>query len=335
MHRLDKNIAQIINKALDGGVINAEELEALFAVNYLSEEAYMIQYASRKISETASKGKAEVHAQVGINVGPCQRNCQFCSFAEMNKVFTETKESSLDEIIKNCLNFEADGANAIDVMVTAHYKFKEYLKVGKAIKTALKTDIPLIANAGDFNEETAKELKAAGFTGIYHAIRLGEGKVTAIDPKLRWRTFEASHKAGLLVGTCLEPVGPEHTLEELVEKTMFTREMKAVFSGAGRRITIPSSPLAVHGMVNYARMGHIVGVVRLATGYGMVGNCTHEPNHIGALAGANLFWAESGSNPRDTEESTVRGWTVAHCHDVLKEAGWDILQGPSVMYGEK
>ncbi|HWQ73976.1 MAG TPA: radical SAM protein [Syntrophomonas sp.] len=332
---MDKNIAQIINKALDGGEINAQELRQLFAVHYLSEESFMIQYASRKICEAACAGKAEVHGQMGINVGSCPRNCQFCSFAEVNNSFPEAKENPLDDIIANCLKFEADGANAIYLMITATYKFSDFIKAGKAVKAALKTDVPLISNVGDFNEEVAKELKDAGFTGIYHAIRLGEGTVTAIDPKLRWRTINAAKNAGLLIGTCLEPVGPEHTLDELVEKTLFTREMKAVYSGAGRRITIPTSSLAVHGMSNYAQMGHILAAVKLATGYEMVGNCTHEPNHIGALAGANLLWAEIGSNPRDTEADTVRGWTVERCQDVFKETGWDILEGPSVMYREK
>jgi Biotin synthase and related enzymes len=332
---MEKNIAQIISKALDGGEIDAKELSALFAVDYLSEEAFMIQHASRKMSEAACRGKAEVHAQMGINVGPCPRNCQFCSFAEVNKGFPEFKENSLDEIIANCLKFETDGANAIYLMITATYKFSDYIKVGRAVKSALKTDVPLIANVGDFGEETAKEMKAAGFSGIYHAIRLGEGQATAIDPQKRWRTINAAQAAGLLVGTCLEPVGPEHTLDELVEKTFFTKAMKAVYSGAARRITIPASPLAVHGMLNYGRMGHILAAVRLATGYDMAGNCTHEPNHIGTLAGANLLWAEVGSNPRDVEANTVRGWTVERCHDVFKETGWEVLEGPSVMYSCK
>ena len=31
----------------------------------------------------------------------------------------------------------------------------------------------------------------------------------------------------------MEPVGPEHSIDELIEKTVFTREMNAVFSFAG------------------------------------------------------------------------------------------------------
>ena len=38
-----------------------------------------------------------------------------------------------------------------------------------------------------------------------------------------------------------EPVGSEHTIEELVEKTIVTREAKPVYSGSAKRI--PSHPL--------------------------------------------------------------------------------------------
>ena len=81
-------------------------------------------------------------------------------------------------------------------------------------------------------------------------------------------------------------------------------------------------------------MAHILAVVRLAVGFNTPGNCTHEPNVIGAAAGANLLWAESGSNPRDTEEKTEekRGMTVQDCMMVFREAEWQVLQGPSKFY---
>jgi len=329
---MDKKIRQYIDKALDGGEITANELKALFAVDYLSEESYMIQYASRKMSTVASKGKAEVHAQVGLNAGLCPKNCQFCSFAAINKVFDKASERSIEKVIESCLSFEADGANAIYLMATATYKFEDFLNVGREVKKALKTTVPLIANIGDFNEEGAKALKKAGFDGIYHAVRLGEGVVTKIDPKTRLETIAFARNAGLRIGTCLEPVGPEHTLDELVEKTFISKEMKPGYSGAGRRVNIPGSPLEAHGSYNFAQMAHILAAVRLALGYGIIGNCTHEPNKIGAMAGANLLWAEAGSNPRDTKESTIRGCTVKKIREMYQEAGWEVLEGPSVMY---
>lgn len=84
-------------------------------------------------------------------------------------------------------------------------------------------------------------------------------------------------------------------------------------------------------------MAHILAVVRLALGYDIPGNCTHEPNVIGCAAGANLLWAEVGSNPRDTHQETqqARGMNVLQCRNVLKEAHWDVLDGPSVFYSGK
>ena len=82
-------------------------------------------------------------------------------------------------------------------------------------------------------------------------------------------------------------------------------------------------------------MAHILAVVRLALGYDIEGNCTHEPNVSGAAAGANLLWAETGSNPRDVEQETdrKRGMSVNDCAAVFAEAEWKVLSGPSKFYG--
>jgi len=84
-------------------------------------------------------------------------------------------------------------------------------------------------------------------------------------------------------------------------------------------------------------MAHILAVVRLALGYDIPGNCTHEPNVIGAAAGANLLWAETGSNPRDTSAETkgARGMSVADCRRIFREAEWKVLEGPSRIYAER
>jgi biotin synthase len=82
-------------------------------------------------------------------------------------------------------------------------------------------------------------------------------------------------------------------------------------------------------------MAHILAVVRLALEYDIEGTCTHEPNVAGAAAGANLLWAETGSNPRDVEKETERkrGMTVADCAAIFAEAEWRVLSGPSKIYG--
>ena len=105
----------------------------------------------------------------------------------------------------------------------------------------------------------------------------------------------------------MEPIGPEHSVEEIAEKILIGREMNPCYSGVARRISIPGSALEKFGMISEYRMAYLVAVVRLAMGRELIGNCTHEPNLLGATAGANLFWAEAGANPRDTEPETSKG----------------------------
>jgi biotin synthase len=220
-------------------------------------------------------------------------------------------------------------------MSTADYPFDKFIDISREIRKSLRPETVLVANIGDFTREQAKKIQDAGFSGIYHAVRLGEGRDTTISINKRITTFQNAKDAGLSLGTCVEPVGNEHPVEELVEKTIITRDAKPVYSGAARRIPIPNTKMAQYGIVSEAKMAHILAVVRLALGYNVPGNCTHEPNVIGAAAGANLVWAEAGSNPRDTEKETEgkRGMTVKDCITVLKEAEWHVLQGPSKFYG--
>lgn len=321
----------IIKKAFDDGELTPEELAALFETPLFSDESGLIIAAGRRKAEEATSKKAEVHAQVGVNVAKCPQNCKFCSFAACNDVFEEESELPVEQVVAAAQRAEAHGANAIYLMVTANYAFGRFIETATEVRRALKPETPLVGNVGDFSPNKAQQLKDAGLVGVYHALRLGEGRDTRIAPERRLETFRVAREAGLMLGTCLEPVGPEHTTEELVEKTLVTREAKPVYSGSARRIPIPGTEMARHGIVHKAQMAHVVAVVRLALPRTTPGNCTHEPDVYGAAAGASLLWAEAGSNPRDTDAETEgkHGMNTPVCRSLLVEAGWDVLDGPS------
>lgn len=332
---MDSNVTRIINKALDGGDLSMAEGIQLLSWDDLTDEAAAVRLAGRRLSNELLP-QAEIHGQIGLNTGLCPADCKFCSFAASNKVFTEPTEEPLGTVVDYVQLLEEAGANAIYLMATARYDQERFLEYGRAAAKALSKGTPLIANVGDFDRDYAMELKRAGFAGVYHVIRMGEGEFTRLPVEQRWSTIRAAQDAGLLLGSCVEPIGPEHSLEEIVEKALITREMQARFSGAMRRTPIPASELAAHGALSYARMATIVAAVALITGRAIPGNCTHEPNQLAAFDGANLLWAEVGSNPRDTEGKTEenRGWTVARCRDLLEECAWDVLEGPSVLFSE-
>jgi biotin synthase len=328
-------IDAIVDKALDGeDQLDANEIAALYEVPLFSPDWGRIIAAGRQKAARACDGQAEVHAQVGLNLAPCPGNCLFCSFAACNGVFEEAVELPIEEVVRQAQRFEQDGANAIFFMATAKYPFDKFVDTCSEVRGQLKDDTVMVANFGDMSVEQAAKLKDIGFSGVYHALRLGEGRDTNFDPDARIETMHNVREAGLSLGTCVEPVGNEHTTEELVEKTIVTRDVEPCYSGAARRIPVPDTRLEQYGVTSEARMAQIIAVVRLALGYDIPGNCTHEPNVIGCAAGANLLWAETGSNPRDTAEKTeeARGMTVGQCREVLGEAEWDVLDGPSVFY---
>ena len=334
--RVNPRVSDMVEKILDGHLLTRDEILFLLEIPLHSHDAGYVMACADTVNRTVSNGKGEVHAQTGLNLSPCPNNCSFCAFAAKNGVFKESNELPVEDVTQTAVRAEKEGANALFFMTTGDYPFSKFIEISKEVRKALRPDAVMIANIGDFNHQKAKRLKEAGYTGIYHAVRMGEGTDTRIDPQIRLDTVQAAQDAGLLVGTCLEPVGPEHAADEIVEKILIGRDMKPCYSGAARRISIPGSEMEKYGMISEYHMAYLVAVVRLAMGRDLIGNCTHEPNTLGATAGANLFWAEAGTNPRDTEADTSkgRGLGVTSCMEMFKEADFETLQGPSIIYSE-
>ncbi|ADR18032.1 radical SAM protein [Calditerrivibrio nitroreducens] len=331
------NVTDLIKKSLEGERLNAEEIVYLLSFSPDSPEGYEIIKAGALLSRKLSNNVAEVHGQFALNLAPCPADCKFCSFASINKVFTESKELSITEAINYALDFEKNSeCSSIYIMTTANYDFGKFIEYSTEIKKHLKPETILIANIGDQPLNNAIRMKEAGFTGVYHAVRMGEGRDNKLTKNIRLKSIENFKSAGLLVGTCVEPIGLEHTMEEIAEKILIAADINPVFSGAMRRINIPGSELSKFPMVSELKMAQIVAVTRLATPHNVIGNCTHEPNPLGIFAGANLIWAESGANPRDIKEKTEesRGFSVARCADMLEDMGWNVLKGGSAYFSK-
>lgn len=321
----------LILKSRGGEVLTRNELIHLLNLPVDAEDTYRVLAEAVRVSKEVSGGRAEVHAQFAVNLAPCPCECLFCSFAKINGVFESATELTPEQAVAHARQFETDGANAVYMMTTAIYPFGRFLEMAKEVRSHLKPETILIANVGDQNAKDALRLKNAGFAGVYHALRLREGKDTALPPEKRKQSIRNFQAAGLSVGTCVEPVGPEHTNEELADMIEFTASFNPAFSGAARRIAIPGTQIAGRGTISEMRMAQIVAVTRLGMPRSVMGNCTHEPCTLGAIAGANLFWAEAGANPRDVKEKTEdgRGESVASCDRLFRESDWKVWEGAS------
>ncbi len=329
------NTEMLIKKSQAGDVLSKDELVYLLGLAPDSAEAYMVMAEAARVSKQTTGGQAEVHAQFAVNLATCPCECLFCSFAQVNGIFKESIELTPEEAVAYARQFENDGANAVYMMITANYPFERFLEMSQEVKKNLKPETTLIANVGDQSLRNAVRLKDAGFSGVYHALRLREGRDTALSPDARKRSIQNFKEAGLEVGTCVEPVGPEHTNEELAEMIVFTGTFAPAFSGAARRIPIPGTEMAKLGAISEMRMAQIVAASRLGVPRSVMGICTHEPCTLGAIGGSNLFWAEVGANPRDTEEKTEegRGETVGRCQTIFQESNWGVWNGPSRYFG--
>ena len=143
-------------------------------------------------------------------------------------------------------------------------------------------------------------------------------------------TFRVIRDAGLDFHYCCEPIGPEHTAEEMVEQLFLGIEYGCFQHAAMRRVAVSGVPAGERGQITERRLAQVVAVVTLAAlASAETRNiAVHEPNLLGLVAGANVVYAESGANPRDTEGDTPRnrGLDVATCRQMLYEAGFTALQ---------
>jgi biotin synthase len=330
--KLDQNIISILDKALDEKDISREEALKLMSVDLLSQEMYAICGAANALSRRHFDNLAEIYVQIGLDFAPCPGNCEFCSFGAEHGIVKEIIEYPTEEIVRAAQISEKQGANGVYLMTTARYRFDKFLDVSKAVKQAVSPDFPLVANINDFNENHARDLAGVGFKAVYHAVRLNEGIGTVFSRERRLRTLEAARYAGLNLHFCVEPVGPEHSPKDQVDLMFLSRQEQVTFSGAMRRVCVPRTKVASQGQISWWDLARTVAVTRLVMGKSVLGHCTHEPNLPAILAGANLLWAEVGTNPRDDKPDTenFRGMTISQCQALLQEAGYEIRQGAAI-----
>ncbi len=321
--KISHPIENILDKGNDNAGISRDEARALMQLELHSKETYALMETANRISRKQFHNKGENHFHIGINVEACPFNCSFCSLTVKAGIFKEKIEFTDEEILKWAKSAESGGADALNLMTTGTYSFEKLLRTGRMLKNTVS--IPLVANTRDIDHGEGERLLDAGFVGAYHAVRLGEGKDTPFKRQKRIQTIIVLKDVGLQWMNCIEPVGPEHDMAEIIDLMFLAREHRATYSGVMRRINFPGSPMAPHGMISELEMARMVAVSRLVMGDVPKAHCTHEPHSASLLAGANLFFPEVGASPRDGKADTGkgRGKGLEDCNRIHVEMGWN------------
>ncbi len=308
-----------------GGEFNlsAGEIIELLQINTHSHEFYELLSVSNALTRSKFGNRGYVFTQIGINAEPCPINCKFCSMAAKYYSMDSQWEKTAEEICSQLSFLQQSYFDDFFLMTTADYPQDKIVSIGKAVKPLLRKDQKLVANIGDFDLKTALKLKEAGFTGAYHINRLREGIDTEANPSEREQTLRAIKEAGLELYYCIEPIGPEHSYEEITVEILRAKELEIGVMAAMRRTAVEGTPLYEFGQITALELTKIVAVTNIVVNPSRSMN-VHEPIQVALSAGVNQLYAEVGANPRDTDSHTEqsRGFNPAAAWNMLGEFGF-------------
>ena len=329
MSYIDSKVQQILDNAFEGIAPTQDEIVMLLDYDPASPEACAMRGAADALIRQRNGNAGVLFAQIGISCHPCPANCSFCSFAKdytMMEPFTMSDE----DIVATAKSFTQDGdLYGLWIMGMADYDVDEYCRVIKMLRAEIPATTKLLSNVGDSSKEDFLKMKEAGIEGVYHICRLGEGEVTELDPAVRMQTIQNAIDAGLDVLNAVEPIGPEHTNEELAEQIVLMMKTNPIQTGVMTRINVPGTPFEGTGSLTHYRHAQIAAVQCLAHAaldtMPWIGH--HEPNEACYVSGTNMITAEVGVNPRDTAEDTQqhRGKDLTDCRQMLYQAGFTRL----------
>jgi biotin synthase len=318
-------IGNILSKVRNGIDLTKKDAIALLNIKTTSQEFYELLAVANELSRSKYDNRAYIFAQIGINSAPCSGNCKFCSLAIDSFSVDKKFEKDQNQIVLEAKALESDDINSLFLMTTADYDKEKYLSTGEAVRNNISQKIQLVANTSDFDYEYAQQLKSVGFSGVYHVVRLREGIDTNLKKETRIKTLDAIKKAGLELFYCIEPIGPEHSYEEIADEMLRAKEYGVNIMAVMGRVNVPGTSFADKNVLSELELAKIVAVTRVVTDPKKSMNI-HEPMKIPLLAGVNQLYAEYGSNPRDTNSDTVmnRGYDIKTIKAMLIEAGYKI-----------
>lgn len=326
---MDDTTKRIIDDArdtvLDGGMINESTILKLLEIDPHSEECEYLGQASREIMKKFFGGRARIGSSIGVDIRPCSMNCRFCALGKKWGLIQGEHELPDEVIIDLVREVISKGYFQVTLRTTEFYPVQKLCALGRKVREAVPGDYFLVANTGELTPNDANELVRAGFTGSYHTVRLREGIDTPFDPEERIKSIKSVNSSLLNFTVGIEPIGSEHTNQEILDKIILFRELKPMSVCIMKRVNVKGVPLSEFPEIDDERMAQIVAVTRLAGGKTW-GIATHPPTQKALDFGANHITVETGANPRDDIQTAKQWYPFDHAvaAEMIRRAGWDL-----------
>ena len=251
-------------QALAGVSLTREEIIQLLQIPLGSEEDIKLRKVAHGVAWHKTNGSGYIWSAVGADYAPCPMNCKFCSFGEAWHLIKEQVHYTPEQIIERAREFVENGAKYVVLRTTEFYSIPKLIEMVKQIKKEIPGEYEIIFNTGEFDMTIANLMLESGVSGVYHALRLREGEDTPFDPWVREDTMDNVLHSGLKLISLVEPIGIEHTNEEIADNFIKILKHGAVISGAMARIPVPGTPLGDIERISDSRIAQIIAVLRLA-----------------------------------------------------------------------
>jgi biotin synthase len=320
------NVPHILDRCLSGETVGRGELVALLSVDAEGPAAQPLFEAGREAARRFVGNEARLWASLGLNFAPCPMSCSFCAFGEKWGVVKTAGEMPTETALAWARKFWQGGVKWLSLRTTEDYPLDRLCELARRVQEDTRGGLELVANTGEFDAKGAARLREVGFTTVYHVMRMREGIDTGIDPEERRRTLASIRDSGLKLAFLIDPIGPEHTAEELADTFLCALEYGASLSGAMARVPVPGTPLAKHGQISDRKLALITAVTRLVGGARTPDICVHPHSELAVRAGANTVVVETGAIPRDTDEAggEWQAFTTDKAWALMESAGYRV-----------
>lgn len=317
-------IEEVKLKALQGVPLTRKEIIKLLEIPLGSNEDKLLRKAAYDVAIEKTNGRGYIWSAVGADYAPCLMNCQFCSFGKKWNLIKKQVHYSNEQIISKVSQFVSKNAKYVVLRTTEFYSIPKLIEIVKDIRKEVKGDYEIIFNTGELDMTISNLMVESGVNGVYHACRLREGIDTPFDPWDRKNTMNNVSRSGLKLISLVEPIGIEHTNEEIADNFLEIMKYNAVISGAMARIPVPGTPLGDREKISDSRLAQIIAVLRLSGGNVVKDICVHPATLEALKSGANIMVVETGAIPRDVncENDNWHGVDMDKASKLLEDAGY-------------
>lgn len=318
-------VDRVYDEGLRGAVQDRSTILKLLEIDLSSPEAAYVSERAQEFARAVTGGHARIAGAIGVDLKSCQMNCRFCSFGEEWGLVEQESILTLDQVIVMAREYVENGVTMVTLRTTEFFDVRTICDWVAAIRREVPGTFEINLNVGELTPAAAYACYEAGASSAYHVLRMREGIDTPFDPEVRKRSIEVIAESPLKLNTCIEPVGPEHTAEEVADRMAFALSMHPASIGIMPRVPVPGTPLGELPMLPREALRLMVGVLRLAAGSNVKYVSMHPDDELGLEAGTNAFSVERGAVPRDTEyaEGEWRGLTARRAAGILAAAGFD------------